>query len=57
VKTSFKGAVANHGQNIENMLAPKVIVDSAVCDWNLRLSASYEPVRYQTYFRQVAFNI
>jgi hypothetical protein len=28
-----------------------------VCDWNLRLSASYEPVSNQTYFTQVAFNM
>jgi hypothetical protein len=53
VKNPFKGT----GAAIENMLAPKVIVYSAVCDWNIRLSAYYEPVPNQTYSTQVAFNI
>jgi hypothetical protein len=53
VKVPFKGAV----NTIQNILAPKVIVYSAVCDWNLRLSAYYEPVPNQTYSTQVAFNI
>jgi hypothetical protein len=57
VQYPFKGATAGHGVNIENMLTLKIIVYSAVCDWNIRLSASYEPVPNQTYSTQVAFNI
>jgi hypothetical protein len=58
----FEGIAVQHpfkeaGSTIENMLAPKVIVYSAVFDWNLRLSASYEPLPNQTYSTQVAFNI
>jgi hypothetical protein len=53
----FTENVANHDVNSENMLAPSVIVYSAVCDWNLRMAASYEAVRNQTYSSQVVFNI
>jgi hypothetical protein len=57
VQHPFKGDIGWNGVNIENMPAPYVIVYSAVCDWNLRMIASYERVPNQTYSTQVAFNI
>lgn len=45
------------GDTTANMLGPTMIIFSAVCDWNLRLMASYEPFPNQIYATQIAFNI